>query len=83
MQNRSTTPCVFTPLPQTLLLSFQSSANKIKIIINKLDPNNVHGHDMISTRMVKLWGASFHKSLVMSFISCLKQRIFPAEWKKS
>ena len=83
MQNRSTMPSVFTPLTQKSLSSFQCSTKKFKSIINKLDPKKVHGHDMISIRMIKLWGDSFQKPLVMSFTSRLKQGIFPAERKKT
>ena len=70
IQNKSTIPSVFTP-------------HDIKIIINKLDPNKAHGHDMISIRMIKLYGDSISKPLEMIFKSCLNQGIFPSERKKA
>ena len=62
---------------------FQFTANDITSIINKLDPNEAHSHDMISIRMTKLCGDSIYKPLEMIFKSCLNQGIFPAEWKKA
>ena len=46
------------PLTYKSLSSFQFTANDIKSIINKLDPNKAHGHDMINIRMNKLCGDS-------------------------
>ena len=66
-----------------MLSLFQFTANDIKSIINKLDPNKAHGHDMISIRMIKLCGDSAYKPLEMIFKSCLNQEIIPAEWKKA
>ena len=67
IQNRSTIPSVFTPLTNKSLSSFQFTADDIKLIINKLDPNKVHGHDMISIRQIKLCGDSIYKPLEMIF----------------
>ena len=74
-------PSVFTPLTNKSLSLFQFAANDIKSIINKLDPNKAHGHDMISIRVIKLFGDSIYKPLEMNFKSSLNQRIFPVEWK--
>ena len=41
IQNRSTLPSVFVPLIQTSFSSFQFTANDIKSIKNKLDPNDL------------------------------------------
>ena len=70
IQNKSTILSVFTP-------------HDIKIIINKLDPNKAHGYDMISIRMIKLYGDSIYKPLEMIFKSCLNQGIFLSERKKA
>ena len=83
IQNKSTTPSVFTPLTHNLLSSFQFTADDIKSIINKLDPNKAHGHDTISIRMIKLCGGSVYKPLEMIFKSSINQDIFPAERKKA
>ena len=66
-----------------MLSSFQFAGADIKSIINKLDPNKAHVHDMISIRMFKLCGDSIYKALEMIFKSCLNQGIFPTEWKKA
>ena len=52
IQDRSTIPSDFTSLIQKSLLPFQFTANDIKDIINKLDPDKAHGYDMISIRMI-------------------------------
>ena len=83
IQNKSTIPSVFIPLTHNLLSSFQFTADDIKSVINKLDPNKAHGHDMISIRMIKLCRDSIYKPLGMIFKSCLNQGIFPAECKKA
>ena len=79
IQNKSTVPWVFIPLTHNLLSSFQFTVDDIKSIINKLDPNNAHGHNMISIRMIKLCGNSIYKPLKTVFKSCLNQGAFPAE----
>ena len=83
IQNKSTIPSLFTPLTHNLLSSFQFTAKDIKSIINKLDPNKVAGHNMISVRMIKLRGNSIYKPLEMILKSCLNHGIFLAEWKKA
>ena len=62
---------------------FQFTTDDIKSIINKLDPNKAHSHDMISIRMIKLCGDFIYKPLEMIFKSCLNQGIFPVEWIKA
>ena len=59
-----------------------SNENIIKIIHN-LDPNQGHGHDMVSIQMLKLCGPSLCKPLSIIFKSCLSQMKFPMEWKKA
>ena len=81
IQNRSTIPSVFTPLTNKSLSVFQFTSIDIKNIINKLDTNKAHRHDMIRIRMIKLCVESIYKPLEMIFKSCLNQGTFPAEWK--
>ena len=52
-------------------------------IIKNLDPNKVHGHDMISMRMLKLCGISICKPLRIIFQNCLRSGMFPSKWKKA
>ena len=79
IQSRSTKPSVFAPPTHKLFSSFQFTANDIKSIISKLDPNKALGHNMISICITKLCGDSIYKPLEMTFKSCLNQGIFPAE----
>ena len=52
-------------------------------IIKNLNPNKVHGFDMISIRMIKICGESILKPLKIIFKSCLENGKFPIEWKKA
>ena len=52
-------------------------------IIQKLDPNKAHGHDMISICMLKICGNSIYKPFQLIFRSCIENGKFPCEWKKA
>ena len=52
-------------------------------IINNLDSNKAHSHDMISIRMLKLCGNSICKPLRIIFKNCLAKGYFPEMWKKA
>ena len=52
-------------------------------LIKKLDPNKVHGHDVMSITMIKIWDASICKSLELIFRSCIENVKFPTESKKA
>ena len=81
IQSKSIVPSIVTPLTHTLLSS--NTGDDIKSIINKLDLNKVHGHDLVSIRMIKLCGNSIYKSLEMVFKSCLNQGVFSSRMEKS
>ena len=51
-------------------------------MIKNLDLNRAHGHDMISIRMLKLYGDSVLPPLELAFKSCLESGTFPSVWKK-
>ena len=51
--------------------------------INNLDPNKAHGHDMLSTRMIKLCGNSKCKPLLLIFNDFITEEKFPSDWKKA
>ena len=78
IQSKSSIPLVFTSLTHSFLSSFQFAADDIKSTINKLDPNKMHGHDMISIRMIKLCGGSIYKPLEILF----KPRYFSSRIEK-
>ena len=52
-------------------------------MIKNLDPNKVHGNDMLSIRTIKLCGNSICKPLSIIFNYCLKEEKFPSDWKKA
>ena len=60
------------------------TSDDIATLIQNLDPNKAHGHDMLSIRMLKLCGKSICKPLDLNLIfqSCVKHGEFPTEWKK-
>ena len=58
------------------------TSDDIATLIQKLDSNKAHGHDILSIRMLKLCSKSVCKSLDIIFPSCIKHREFPTEWKK-
>ena len=53
------------------------------ITANSQDSNKNHGHDMISIRMLKLYGVAISRHLNIIFKTCLNTGKFPSEWKKS
>ena len=52
-------------------------------VIIFLDLNKLHGHDMISIRMIKIWDASICKLPELIVTSCLENEKFLTEWKKT
>ena len=46
-------------------------------IISGVNPNKVHGHDMISIHMVKIYGESICKPLEFVFGTSLNNKSFP------
>ena len=58
------------------------SINDIEKIIQNLDPNKAHGHDKISTRIIKICRKSICKPLQLIFSQCIDTGSFPLEWKK-
>ena len=81
--NNSKLLSVLTVPTESLLESFYFSADHMGDIIKKLDPNKAHGHDMITIHMLKLCGDSIWKPLEIIFKNCLKEGMFPDEWKKA
>ena len=55
----------------------------IEKVIQSLDPNKAHGHDMISIRMLKICGKSIIKPLLIIYKKCLEKGCFSSEWKKA
>ena len=55
----------------------------IEKVIQNLDSNNAHGHDMVSISMLKICGKSITKPLLIIYKKCLEKGCFPNEWKKA
>ena len=82
-KNNSELPKRLLFLTEKRLSNVQISNENIIKIINNLDPNKAHGHDLLSIRMLKLSGPSLCKTLSIIFKPCLSQMKFPMEWKKA
>ena len=82
-KNNSELPKNLLFLTEKRLSNVQISNENIIKIINNLEPNKAHSHDMISIRMLKLGGPSLFKPLSIIFKACPSQLKFPMEWKKA
>ena len=83
LNNSSVLPNNLAKLTNKSLDTVNFSTDDISKIINNLDPNKAHGHDMLSIRMIKLCGNSICKPLSIIFNDCLKEGKFPSDWKKA
>ena len=83
VNNNSKLPSILTKKACQSLSTVEFSTNDILKIIRNLNPNKVHGHDMISIRMLKVCDESICKPLGITFWSCLQNGKFPSEWKKA
>ena len=71
-------PSSFTKKTEESLSDIIFSKNDIMKIIQSLDPNKAHGHDMISIRMLKICGISICHPLELIFKSCMKKGKLPS-----
>ena len=78
MNNSSKLPSAFSKKIDKFISSISFSSNDITRIIQGLDPNKAHGHDMISIRMLKI-----SKPLEIIFKPCIEKGQFANEWKKA
>ena len=76
-------PSVLFKRTENIISSIDFGLDDIAKIIQKLDPNKAHGHDMISIRMLKICDNSTYKPLQLIFRSCIENGKFPSEWKKA
>ena len=79
----SVLPSVLLKETENVISSINFSLDDIAKIIQKLDPNKAHGHDMISIRMLKICGNSVYRPLQLIFRSCIENGKLPSEWKKA
>ena len=66
-------PSVLFKWVENVIFSIIFGSDNIAKIIQKLDLNNAHGHDMISIRMFKICVDSIYKPLQLIFRSCIKE----------
>ena len=83
IKNSSVLPSVLFKRTENVISSIDFGSDDIAKIIQMLDPNKAHGHNMISIRMLKICGNSIYKSLQLIFPSCIENAKFPSEWKKA
>ena len=83
INTNSDLPSVLSKKTHKLLSTIHFTSDDILKIIKNLNPNKAHGHDMISSRMMKICDASICKPLELIFTSHLENGKFPTEWKKS
>mgnify|MGYP001793799177 FL=1 len=65
------------------LSTFLFDDDDVLKILRSLDINKAHGHDNISSRMLKICDQSIVKPLLLIFRDCLRSGIYPNSWKKS
>ena len=83
MNNSSVLPNKLAKLTNNSLDSVNLSTDDISKIINNLDPNKAHGHDVLSIRKIELCGNSICKPLLIIFNDCLKESKSLSDWKKA
>ena len=81
--NGSEIPSFLHPKTDKSLSNITFTEKDIEKVIQSLDPNKAHGHDMISIRMLKICGKSIIKPLLIIYKKCLVKGCFPNEWKKA
>ena len=59
------------------------STDDISTKLSDLELNQIHGNDILSTRMIKLCGNSIYKPLSITFNVCLKEGKFSFDWIKA
>ena len=64
------------------LSTIEFSSNNIFDIIEQLDRNKAHSRDMISIRMLKIYGKSIFRPLELIYNECISNGVFLSEWKK-
>ena len=66
--------------PDKSISTVTFTSDDIATLVQNLDPNKAHGHDILSIRMLKLCDKSICKPLDLIFQSCIKHGEFPTEW---
>ena len=77
--NSSAIPANTSFVTEERLSTFEICPGDIVKIIRSLVHNKAHGHDEITTRMIKICASSIAKLLAILFRNCLESECFPKE----
>ena len=83
VENTSKLPTDSFKRTNNLLSAISFTKDDIAKIIKNLNPNKAHGFDMISIRMLKMYGDSILKPSELIFKSCLENGKLSIVWKKA
>ena len=83
VENTSKLPTDSFKRTNNLFSTISFTKNDIVKIIKNLNPNKAHGFDMISIRMLKMYGDSILKPSELIFKSCLENGKLSIVWKKA
>ena len=83
LNNNSNIPESQTYITDSKLSSLQFEDKDIIKIIRSFDTNKAHGHDDLSTRILKICQLAIIKPLSIIFRNCINHSAFPDLWKKS
>ena len=70
-------------IPIVVLDSITASEQEVYDLIQSLDSTKSTGHDGISVKILKGAGKAIVPSLTLLINLCLKEKVFPDEWKKA
>ena len=80
IDNGSDIPFFLHLKPDKSVSNITFTEKDIENVTQNLDLNKVHGHDMVSIRMLKLCRKSIIKPLLIISNKCLVKVRFPNEW---
>ena len=83
IDNSSEIPSFLHPKTDKFLSNITLTEKDLEKVVQSLDSNKAHGHDMISIRMLKICGESTIKPLLIIYKKCLEKDCFPNERKKA
>ena len=83
IDNGSEIPAILHPKTDKSLSSITFTEKDIEKVIQSLDSNKAHGHNMMSIHMLKICGKSIIKPLLIIFKKCPETGCFLNEWKKA
>ena len=83
IDDSSEIPSFLHPKTDKFLSNITFTEKDIEKVIQSLDSNKAHRHNMMSKRMLKICGKSIIKPLLIIFKKCPEKGCFPNEWKKA